>query len=110
MEKLSSRTKWLVDGSRRNYYIYNETTNKWDLRNGNRWAYARFEFRTYDGNNVILYDPSQHEYVELSDEMVKIADSMYIEGLDTPNITMKGKWDTTSDRSQTCNSYFFNLN
>lgn len=67
---------------------------------GIQWTYG-LEFWTYDGDNVILYDPYGHEFVELSDEMVKIADSEFIEGLDTPNKTMKGKWDTTSDRAQT---------
>lgn len=91
----------MIEGASRNYYIRNETTSKWDLRDGVRWTYGSLEFWTYDGDNLVLYDSNQHEYVELSDEMVKIVDSKYIEGLDTPNKTMKGKWDTTSTRSQT---------
>ena len=81
---------WVYNNNKMHFYKRIPTTNKWE-EYSNKNVIDTFEFLTYDGSNIILYNRDSAKYIQLSENKVKIAIGS-IEHLDSSSDDYDGFW------------------
>lgn len=96
MKKFQTYSKWTFDDDRGHYF-------KRSTRNTNQWSEvldgrvkSRLEFKTLDGESVVLYDSASSTYIQLDPDRARIGlSSDKIESLDLERLPLlfAGKWN-----------------